>query len=73
MSYWFEKYIVEVTAIFQSVLVIFSNSELIVRLQYVICLLTEHGIALSQTKQFDVLDLYKTRTQDELSLILFFF
>ena len=28
MSYWFEKYIVEVTAIFQSVLVIFSNSDI---------------------------------------------
>jgi hypothetical protein len=27
MSHWFEKYIVEVTAIFQSLLVIFSNSD----------------------------------------------
>ena len=29
-----------------------------------ICLLTEHGIVLSQAEQFDVLDLYKTCTQD---------
>ena len=28
MPYWFEKYIVEVMAIFQSVLVIFSNSDM---------------------------------------------
>ena len=46
--------------------------ELIIRLKYVNCSLTEHRIVLSQAEQFDVLDLYKTRTQDELSLILFF-
>ena len=31
-----------------------------------ICSLTEHVIVLSQEEQFDVLDLYKTRTQDVL-------
>ena len=32
--------------------------------EYVLCLLTEQGIVLSQAEQFDVLDLYKTPTQD---------
>ena len=33
-----------------------------------ICSLTEHVIVLSQEEQSDILDLYKTRTQDLLVL-----
>ena len=40
------------------------NKTVIICLEYVICSLTEHGIVLSQAEQFDVLDLYKTLTQD---------
>ena len=36
-----------------------------------ICTLTEHIIVLSQAEPFDVLDLYKTRTQDALPFVLF--
>ena len=38
--------------------------QLIIRIEYVICSLTEHRIVLIKTEQFDVLDFYKTRTQD---------
>ena len=43
----------------------------IIPLEYMICLLTEHRIVLSQAEQFDVLELYKARTQDILLFVLF--
>ena len=45
--------------------------QLIIRLKYMICSLTEHGIVLSKTEQFDVLDLYRTRTKDVYWFVLF--
>ena len=38
---------------------------------YVFCTLTEIEVVLSKTGQFDVVDLYKTRTKDVLLFLLF--
>ena len=48
-----------------------NRQQLIIRFKYAICSFTNHRIVLSQTEQFDVLDLYKTHTQDILPIILF--
>lgn len=45
--------------------------QLIIRIEYVICSLSEHRIVLSKAEQFDVLDFYKTRTLDVLPFVLF--
>ena len=45
--------------------------QLILHLDYVICLLTEQGILLYWAKQFDVVDFYKTQTQEVLQFFLF--